>query len=226
MVDFHALLLYKNFNYRKGQIYLLILNNNRNAHPFFLRIIVIFHYFKEFIVYITKNEISLEKNINPSIYETNLFLIERESTSLIEYAAFYGSIQIFNFLITNKVSINPSMWLYAIHGKNAEIIHYLEDNHINLEDKTYVECINETIKCHHHDVLIYFQNNFKKKIPGKQDIFIQSLKNNNFITMEIKLINQSSSFIYLCKYDYFIIVDFLLKEKKININKKNIDNDI
>ena len=181
---------------------------------------------KEFIVYINKNNISLKNNINPSIYETNSFLNKRESTSLIEYAAFFGSIQIFNYLITNNAEIKPSMWLYAIHGKNAEIIHHLEENHIEPENKKYTECINESIKCHHNDIFIYFQNNLKKKLPKKQDIFIQSLKNYNFVIMENKFINQSSSFIYLCKYDYYFIVEFFLKEKKINVNKKVEDNDI
>ena len=48
---------------------------------------------EEFIAYVNRNSISLESRIKSSIFETNSFLIDKEPL-LIEYAAFYGSIQI------------------------------------------------------------------------------------------------------------------------------------
>ena len=84
----------------------------------------------DFISYIEKNNISLLSTIPSSIYETNLFLFNKNPT-LIEYAAFYGSIQIFKYLYNKKVEINNSIWLYSIHGKNADIIHFLEENQLN-----------------------------------------------------------------------------------------------
>ena len=39
----------------------------------------------------------------------------------------------------NGVELTPSLLIYAIHGKNAEIIHLLEENHIEPEDNI----------CHH-----------------------------------------------------------------------------
>ena len=59
--------------------------------------------------------------ISNSIFETNLFLIENIPT-IIEYASFFGSIQIFQYLKYNNIKLEPSLWLCAIHGKNAEII--------------------------------------------------------------------------------------------------------
>ena len=53
---------------------------------------------EEFIKHVTRNNYSLDSQIVPSIYETNLLLIKQaisNNLSLIEYAAFYGSIQIF-----------------------------------------------------------------------------------------------------------------------------------
>ena len=50
-------------------------------------------------------------------------------------------------------------------------------------------------------------------------LFEKSLKCYNFILIEEKLINESS-FINLCKYDYYNLVVILLENKDIDINKK------
>lgn len=56
----------------------------------------------------------------------NLFLIENEPT-LIEYAAFFGSIKIFNYLRIHNVDLNSSLWIYSIHSNKIQMIHLLED---------------------------------------------------------------------------------------------------
>ena len=53
---------------------------------------------EEFIAYINRHNISVCSEIKPSIFETNSFLIENKSITLIQYSAFFGSIQIFRFL--------------------------------------------------------------------------------------------------------------------------------
>lgn len=83
----------------------------------------------DFISYATKNSLSLKQNVKSSIFETNKFLINKSPT-LIEYATFFGSIQIFKYLYQNGVELQSSLWMYAIHGNNPEIIHFLEENHI------------------------------------------------------------------------------------------------
>ena len=53
---------------------------------------------KDFIVYVNENKISLNSKIDLSIYETNSYLIKKSywyNITLIEYAAFHGSDQIF-----------------------------------------------------------------------------------------------------------------------------------
>ena len=114
---------------------------------------------KEFIIYLNKNNISLSKTtIKKSIFETNSFLIEKQPT-LIEYAAFFGSIQIFNFLRLNNVEMKSSLWLYVIHGKNPELIHQLEENKIQPPKNSYKLCFYEAIKCHHNDISCYIKDN-------------------------------------------------------------------
>ena len=50
---------------------------------------------EDFIIYVSKNNISLNSKIPQSIYETNIFLINnRKDITLIEYESFYGSLQI------------------------------------------------------------------------------------------------------------------------------------
>ena len=122
----------------------------------------------EFIMYVTQKGVSIRATIKPSIYETNSFLLkiqnqnrqDIEGFSLIEYAVFFGSIQIFNYLRFEGAELTPSLWPLAILSKNAEMIHLLEENHVKLEDKSYKQVFYESIKCHHNDITNYFINNF------------------------------------------------------------------
>ena len=56
---------------------------------------------EDFISYVNQKNISLSSKIKSSIFETNSFLVEKEP-SLIEYTAFFGSIQIFQYLLNKK----------------------------------------------------------------------------------------------------------------------------
>ena len=71
----------------------------------------------EFITYITKTYFSLSSHTNPSIFETNKFLFDITQT-LIEYAAFFGSIQIFSFLLLSDAKLTEDLILYVIPGRN------------------------------------------------------------------------------------------------------------
>ena len=177
----------------------------------------------EFITYVNKTNYSLESKIVNSIYETNSFLIENYTTTLIEYAAFFGSIQIFQYLILNKVKLNQSLWIYAIHGKNAQIIHLLEENQLKPNENTLNKCLIESIKCHHNDIANYIQDVYFQIKENKINDFIsQSIRSYNFSLIQCDLINQSSSFYDLCQYEYYYLVDFLLKNEDINVNNKII----
>ena len=174
----------------------------------------------DFIIYIHKNNISLNSEIKPSIFETNQFLVGRD-TSLFEYAAFYGSIQIFNYLRFNKIEMTPSLWIYAIHGNNYEIIQLLEENKIIPKDETYNECLKEALKCHNYEVTDYLLTNY---LDGYNEFAITHfIKYYNFQYLKEEYINQS--FFYdFCHYKYFLVVENLLKSGTIDINAKTINN--
>ncbi|KAK8840474.1 hypothetical protein M9Y10_030679 [Tritrichomonas musculus] len=180
----------------------------------------------DFISYVNKSCISLNKIIEPSIYETNSFLVKKQkNTTLIEYAAFFGSIQIFNYLKFNKVNLKPSLWIDVIHSKNAELIHLLEDNHIDpiisvvkndeeIKEGSFKECFNESIKCHHNDIANYFLQNYlqnENEIPNETII-----KYYNFAFLQKENVNEY--FCYLCYYDYYSLSKVILTSRDVNIN--------
>lgn len=97
----------------------------------------------KFVPYVNQNCISLNSNIKSSLYETNSFLIENKNTTLIQYAAFYGSIRIFNYLRMNYVELESSLWLYAIHSNIADMIHLLETIKLQPPNDSYCCCLEE-----------------------------------------------------------------------------------
>lgn len=78
----------------------------------------------DFVVYVKKMNFPLDALIKTSIFETNPFLLKKEPT-LLEYCAFFGSIQILKYLKRNKVPLTPSLWEYAIHGNKQKLLDIL-----------------------------------------------------------------------------------------------------
>lgn len=64
-----------------------------------------------------KTNLPLSNQIRESFFETNWLLNEKQPT-LIEYAAFHGSLQIIKYLWFNHVDVNSSLWIYGIHSNN------------------------------------------------------------------------------------------------------------
>ena len=121
---------------------------------------------EDFISHVAKTDFPMKTyRIEPSIFETNPFLLKRKPT-LIEYATFYGSIQIFSYLKMNGVDIESSLWEFAVHSNNAEIIQLIEDNGVAPIDPSYKNCLKEAIKCHHNNIAEYIDNN---KINHKEN---------------------------------------------------------
>ena len=172
---------------------------------------------EEFVIHVNQTNLSLLSTIiKPSIFETNSFLC-KNNPSLIEYAAFFSSIQIFQYLKFNNVEMKPSLWLYTIHGKNAEIIHLLEENSVQIPDNSYQTCLNESVKCHHNEFAKYFQDNFlnENEIDYKYEF---KFFNYELIPSELR---SNSTFYYLCSYDYQEMIKLYLKQNETNLNENN-----
>lgn len=180
----------------------------------------------DFIKY--SNQVKLPSVIPPSIFETNPLLISRPA-SLIEYAAFHGSNQIFNHLRFKHFELTPSLWIYAIHGRNPEIIHTLEGDKIEPEDKTFMECLKESIKCHHNELVNYFLNNqmINQTIEINEKNFNTNPVCYGFHYYNFEILNDYAkdspnlqlSLFYACLYDNLPIVKLLVNSKRIDLNK-------
>lgn len=153
----------------------------------------------EFIQYITKNSININSSVKHSIFETNIFLIQNQPTTLIEYATFFGSIEIFQYLYFNNAQVNESLWLYAIHSDNAEIIHLLEQYKIEPKDKTYIECFKESIKCHNNNVANYIYDNLVIYKNNKENLLLYGYQYDNyeFLPNDFKIIRSQNDCVKL-----------------------------
>ena len=184
---------------------------------------------EDFIKYVNFNNIKLNEIILPeSFYETNSILIEksRSSRNLHCYALFFGSIMIFKYL-RNEIKEWPSDAIYyAVHSRNQEIIRIVEEN-----DKKYhySDFLMESLKCHHNEIVEYIRDNYLKYDFLKvEKIFYLNLKLHNFefITNNYLLFPQifnnfEEIFCHFAKNDYYyLLVDFLAKNKEIDINAK------
>ena len=173
---------------------------------------------EDFISYISNSSYSLTSTVGSSIFETNAFLINKNPT-LIEYAAFYGSLKIFNYLIENEIELTPSLWLFAVHGQKMELLHILENNKIMPEDMSYKNSLLESIACHHIEMTEYIMKKVQR--IDKKAIIEESVRYNNYEYFPVEMIVNPDIFYELCKYDYISIVEFFLKEK-IDFNQTKI----
>lgn len=180
---------------------------------------------EEFIAYMNRSNIPLSINVKPSIFETNEYLLNA-NTNLIEYSVFFGSIQIFQFLKLSNVKLTPALWMYAIHGRNPEIIHILEESNILPPDDSFLDCFIESIKCHHNELANYFQNNYLsqdeyEQLENNQQCclidYIFQFHNYGFVSDHP---NHHLFFCYLCKYSFTEIVNLLIENNCIDFDIK------
>ena len=194
----------------------------------FLCQLIRFNKIKEFITFVEQTNISLDNIIKNSIFETNQVLIDNDSyVSLINYAAFFGSNDIIKYMIMKGAKLTSEMWIYAIHGRNAEMIRYLEENHISPPDNKYDQILEESIKCHHNDVSNYIidylmkeedlQKNIEKQYYNNLYRYAVESRNYCFFPTNMKYKNM---FFYLCEFDYYTLVKLFLEEGNININDR------
>ena len=193
---------------------------------------------KEFIAFVNQANLPLDSFIKKSIFETNPLLIDSEEITrliykydikLIEYASFYGSIDIIKYMHLNGAELTSNMWYYTVHSRNAELIKYLEENHVPAPYDDFNPILSESIKCHHNETSIYIIENLIKEEDLQNDI-----KNKYFINLyrfAVKFFNYcffpenmkyKNMFFYLCEFDYYILVKLYLEERNIDVNARDI----
>ena len=186
---------------------------------------------EEFVQYTTQSNLSLNLKIKPSLFETNSFLLKNKETSLIEYAAFFGSIQIFQYLKYNKIELTSSLWQFAIHSNNPELIHILEECNVDTDVKNFAEnYLEEAIKCHHNDFVNYIRDYvvrneveffFKIDFDFDKNFFKNIFYYRNYLFFPDDLKHKFAPF-YACMYSYLDILKLYSKQKDVDFNSKII----
>ena len=180
---------------------------------------------EEFTKYVNQKNLPISSEVTHSFFETNSFLLKNRPT-LIEYSAFFGSIQIYQYLWLNHVYLSPSLCLHSIHGRNPDLIHLFEEDHVYPPDDSYEICLKESIKCHHNEFASYIIDNLlDQKIEESNqenkfdvNIFSYCFHYYNYSYFPSNLDNKFFLY-YLCKYDYLSLIEFLLSTEELDLNK-------
>lgn len=174
---------------------------------------------EDFIRFVNQKNINFNSTISSSIFETNPFLMRKNAPSLIEYSAFYGSIQIFKYLQLNGVDLQNSLWFYVIHGHYPELVHLLEENKINPSKGI----ITESIKCHYDDMTNYIFNCVIDK-ESNEIVYSTCLQNRNYAFLHENDVSDNFAFYFFCKYDYVKPVRICLNSYKPDVNAIIVQN--
>lgn len=112
--------------------------------------------------------------------------------------------------------MTPRLFSYAIHGKNGEIIHLLEENDFQPTQKNWKSYFIDAIKFHHNEIADYIQINY-----FNEEVFIDCEEIYRFYNFQFLEPNDFNSF---CKYNYFTLVKLLVEKnsKKIDLTSLNI----
>lgn len=179
---------------------------------------------EEFILYITTNNVPLNSKITISSFETDDFLPTR-TPSLMQFVCFCGSVAIFKYLYMNGVRLTMVLWLYAIHGRNSEIIQILQDNNLKFPKDSSINCILEGIRCHHNEI-VSFLDDGNRSPSANLALISTTLESYNFemimeyLTWEQKEIGYVLYF--LCKSGYLELVSLLLQIQSLQVNMRVI----
>ncbi|KAK8847105.1 hypothetical protein M9Y10_019685 [Tritrichomonas musculus] len=177
---------------------------------------------KEFVKFVEQRNLSLKMAVKKSIFETNQLLAKKGKIKLIEYAAFFGSNDIIKYMVMNEVELTSNMWIYAIHSGNAELIKYLEDNHVSPPEKIINSILKESIKCHHNEIAKYIIDNLIKEEDLQNDnLYEYAVEYNNYCFFPENM-KSEKMFLDSCQFGYFTFVKLYLEVENIDVNIKSI----
>lgn len=109
----------------------------------------------ELISYVSRTNASVNTRIAPSTLETNSLLLKK-SPALIEYSAFFGSVQVFRHLKLNGARLDDSLRVYAVHGYCPETVQALNAT-ISFSSISQ-RPVRESIKCRRNSIADCLQN--------------------------------------------------------------------
>lgn len=166
----------------------------------------------EFIDFVNKTELKIDGQIPNSSFDYD-FRFKKNPPTFVEYAAKMGSLNIFKYLISSKVSVPKNVREEAIYGGNTEIIHIVEDLNISFD----INCLSVAIESRNIPVYEYLKNSIG--LVNGIDQLKTSIKSFNIYVL-IDIINERAdlfknydSFIEIltatCSCGFLLLFDFL-----------------
>lgn len=180
---------------------------------------------EEFITYTSQTNLSLsDVEIKFSIFESNHFLFGK-STSLIQYATFFGSIRIVKYLLHQGVKLNSDIYEYVIHSNNQEMFFLFQEENVISNNK---ELLKMAICCHHNDFVNYISElgNLGFDEPFETHYFTEIIGSYNFTYLNQNCVGNEIDgkdlFYLFCKNDYYPFVEFFVRNKNDDINWETV----
>ena len=88
---------------------------------------------------------SIQIYLKKSLFETNKLLTEINCIKLIEFTSFYVLNGIIKCMEMKGVELTSLICIFAIHSGNAELIRYLDDNHVSPQKNKYEWILEDSI---------------------------------------------------------------------------------
>ena len=205
---------------------------------------------KDFEDFVKRSNKSSVQNIffPLTIYETS-WAILRKGAWLTDYAAYSGSFNIFNYLVSQNAGLKQDLWIFAIHGNNIQILERLKQTIMKPYADTRMRSLIESYKCHHIKVTDFVWKNYFQKVKKKSDVdfdvdvddveeedyddfdnglfnrFVYAFKYHNYSCFP-KNLNKAAFFYDLCQFNYVRIVELFLQSNdfKFDVNVRVISN--
>lgn len=181
---------------------------------------------------ISQTNMQIDTKLNKTIFESCVFLNNKiDPPSLIEYAAYFGSIKCFKFLYQQLPALPKKISEYAVAGGDYEIIHLCEMKKAEFDSN----CLNLAIRFFRNEILDYLEENFsfEKTISSaaKSIIFYnlgQLINHKKIIEVDPndKDENGYTLLSLACLNGDLDVVNYLITTfaDKININEPNLSN--
>lgn len=182
-----------------------------------------------FISYIEekKGAITKDSGLAPYFYEYYGYA-SLEQAALIEFAAYYGSKKIFDYLLKNDYLVRPIAIFYAIRGGNLEIFKKIEEQKLDFPEKDYLDWMNTAIISHENEIATYIKEKYFEKNGDDLSDYIKTMVNvYNYYFIDSNFEFLSFHICYLLEFTKsFNFSRILLKDKKVNINQLVISDSI
>ena len=111
--------------------------------------------FEQFLFIISNSTTDINNlSVQISLFE-RFAIFESDHISVIKYAAFFGAIKIFKYLLMNLSFLEDDLPKYAVAGGNFDIIHLCEEKKLSFD-----QCINFAIEYNRKEIVNYLLENY------------------------------------------------------------------